>query len=553
MSAAYLAVRREAGDRLLSLRPRTVVATAVVVEWAAVAALALTVRHNGWIFYQGGDQLWYSTSGWLLGHGTVVQPLVGYLWTAMMTPLSLIAGPNLVSSLPAIVLLDVLVLLPIAIASLFGIARLISGRAFAYLVLTVWLVLPFAGILYTNAGYHQRYTELTLPQAFGLTAMADFPAMVATLVSVYFAARVVYDGSDVILDGIAAGVAAGAAIGIKPATALFLLAPALAFLVARRYSALPAFAAALVPAVVALSLWKWRGYGYLPLLHAEAPRQIAAAAGGVVGVDVRSYFRFDWAHFTREIDLLREHFWSGRLLMWLVVAGAIAVARRSWRAFALVVGWLAPFALIKGAYSEASIEDASLFRLMMPAFPAFVLLVASLPFLVPRSRRSWPAPEVAPRAPRRLRMATIVAAVVVTAVVPAIAIAAAHPMRGTPRAAAIQTPLIPISIDIGARARVRGRTVELSWRPQTPAGGAVFYHVYRSPGGKPAFGCWPGFPAEQCSFAGVDLGTTRGPSFRVQAEPGRWDYRVGVAANWLNDPTQGDVYMLSAPVTAVVR
>jgi hypothetical protein len=29
--------------------------------------------------------------------------------------------------------------------------------------------------------------------------------------------------------------------------------------------------------------------------------------------------------------------------------------------------------------------------------------------------------------------------------------------------------------------------------------------------------------------------------------PGTWSYRVGVAANWLDDPEQGDVFVVSGP------
>ena len=35
--------------------------------------------------------------------------------------------------------------------------------------------------------------------------------------------------------------------------------------------------------------------------------------------------------------------------------------------------------------------------------------------------------------------------------------------------------------------------------------------------------------------------------------PGRWSYRVGLSANWLNDRTKGDVLLLSEPVTVTVR
>jgi hypothetical protein len=40
----------------------------------------------------------------------------------------------------------------------------------------------------------------------------------------------------------------------------------------------------------------------------------------------------------------------------------------------------------------------------------------------------------------------------------------------------------------------------------------------------------------------------------VVDHPGRgtWTYRVGVAANWLNDPSLGDVYVVSPPVRVTV-
>ena len=38
-------------------------------------------------------------------------------------------------------------------------------------------------------GYHQKYTELTLPQLLGLTSVPDFPATVALLVCAFFCLR----------------------------------------------------------------------------------------------------------------------------------------------------------------------------------------------------------------------------------------------------------------------------------------------------------------------------------------------------------------------------
>ena len=41
------------------VRPAYVLAALVGIQWIAVLALALTVRHNGWLYYAGGDQLWH--------------------------------------------------------------------------------------------------------------------------------------------------------------------------------------------------------------------------------------------------------------------------------------------------------------------------------------------------------------------------------------------------------------------------------------------------------------------------------------------------------------
>ena len=49
-----------------NVHPAKLLVPAILVQWLSTLALALTVRHNGWLFYQGGDQLWYYVSGWLL-------------------------------------------------------------------------------------------------------------------------------------------------------------------------------------------------------------------------------------------------------------------------------------------------------------------------------------------------------------------------------------------------------------------------------------------------------------------------------------------------------
>ena len=157
---------------------------------------------------------------------------IGRGWPALLAPIAALGGPTLVPSLPAIVLFDVLVLGPVALLCIYGIAKRIGGQIFAYWAVLLWLTVPFIGIKFTDYLYHQRYTELTLPQGFGLTAMADFPSMVAVLVARLLRATrdraAGHDRSD------RCGLAGGIAVTIKPASAPFLGGLVLGFLYRRR-------------------------------------------------------------------------------------------------------------------------------------------------------------------------------------------------------------------------------------------------------------------------------------------------------------------------------
>jgi hypothetical protein len=553
-----------AADALEQARPRNVLAALIAVQWLSVLALARTVRHAGWIYYQGGDQLWTYTTGWLLAHGHLGDTLVGYLWPVLLAPIALVAGPNVLHAYPAVILIDVLVLGPVGTLALYGLAKQIAGRLFAYWTTVLWIALPFVGIWYTNTGYHQRYTELFLPQALGLTAMADFPTMVAALVSAYFTARVVFAERPSTADGLAAGIAAGAAIAIKPSTALFLGGPALALLAARRFKGAAWIVVGLAPALVTLTLWKARGLGHVPIASPFDTARLASGSLGLplgLGLNVHKYINLDWHHFQQELDALQEHFWSLRVIEWLVFAGVIGLARRSLRAMLLVGGWFGAFVVVKGTYVHASFADASLLRLLIPAAPAFVLIVAALPLLLPGvpqrlSRRVPPQPP--PGSAGRRGTVVLVAAVLGTAVVPFAAIAAVPLDAGLPPRVVTfgqpeDDPPIPAETSIGLRARVApGGTVTLDWSPQGASGEPVFYHVYRLPSSEPDYACQLQHGVESCAVALQDIGVAKTPHFVDRPGRGRWTYRIGVAANWLDDPTYGDVYAMSSAVVASV-
>jgi hypothetical protein len=531
-----------------AVRPLYVLGALVAVQWVAVLALALTVRHNGWLYYAGGDQLWHYSGAYLLGRGHLPPAYVGYGWSLMLLPLSWFGGPNLVSALPAIVLLNTLVLLPVALLCVYGIASRFAGRLFGYFAALSWIVLPYLGILVVEPGYHQKYTELTLPQALGLTSVPDFPATVALLVSAYFCLRAV--DSARWQPAAAAGLAAGWSIAIKPSNSIFLVAPALLFVVQRR-RALLVFAGALAPALLTLALWKYRGLGEL----AAAPAERVRLAAGVDSLlhRIHSPSLNSWSHLREVLDAFREHFWASRVIEWLPVAGCIALLARSRRAFLLVGSWFTVFLLAKGTYIPASVDDASFFRILMPAFPAYLILAASVVLLAPGAR-ARPAPRPVALAGRRLTVA-LVASAVLFAALPLGVIAAVPALHdGGRQALRVSDNLVPVSDSIGLRATVNNGAVQLTWRKRSAGTASVFYRVLRSNGphgGAACAGRLHGAP-DSCQLFMDDAGSTRTTSFTDRPEAGPHSYRIGVAANWVNDPSLGDVYVVSAPVSVTV-
>jgi hypothetical protein len=539
---------RRAVDALLAVRPLYVVGALVGVQWAALLVFALTVRHNGWLYYAGGDQLWHYSGAYLLGHGDLPPSFVGYGWSVLLAPVALIAGPNIVSALPAIVLLNAIVLLPVALICVYAIAARIAGRLFGYWAALLWIVLPYLGVVFVEQGYHQKYTELTLPQLLGLSTVPDFPSTVALLIAAYFCLRAV-DSRTWHAAG-AAGLAAGYAIAIKPSNAIFLFAPPLLFAVQARRALLP-FALGLAPALLTVALWKYRGLGQL----AAAPAEPMPLAGGVGGLGHRLYNSDlnSWNHLHQVLIGLREHFWAARVIEWLPLAGIVALAIRSLRGLLLIGTWFAAYLLLKGTYIPASIDDASIFRILMPGYPAYVVLAASVVLLVP-GVRVRPGPAPLRLAGRRLTVA-LAGAVTVFAVAPLAVVAAVPPLHdGGRRAAGQPVVLVPVDQAVAPRARADGDEVRLSWQPTSSRAAAVFYRILRASGPAGGLFCAGRLngAADNCQFSAESPGTARKASFVDRPGPGTWTYRVGVAANWLNDVGFGDITVLSPPVTVTV-
>jgi hypothetical protein len=135
-------------------------------------------------------------------------------------------------------------------------------------------------------------------------------------------------------------------------------------------------AGALLLLAVALVVQRRQAFTVAGIGVAVGVLAVAALHHGV-GLDVSK------DAFDANMAGLREYTWSNRILQWLPLAGAIGVARLSPLAAILLATWFGAFALAYGASPNIGVGDGGLFAALVPAFPAFALLVVSVPLLVP--------------------------------------------------------------------------------------------------------------------------------------------------------------------------
>jgi hypothetical protein len=531
----------------------------LAVQIGATVALFFSINHNGWLTYQGGDQIWLVTSGWLLGKAEVGYALTSHGWPMLLAPLTWITGSSSVELLPLTTVLQVGVLGPIATLAVYDIGARLAGRLAGLWCSAAFVATPFLAIPYFVQRYHDSWVDQFLPQALGLTQQADFPSVVAVLVSVALTVRALQAGA--LREAVLAGTFAGVALALKPANALFLGGPLLAFLLARRFVHAGLFAVALGPALLALTIWKSKGLGEVPLFALDEVR-LAAGAGDPAVASVTSWFdrtvHLNFDTWKQNMSNLREFTWSARVIQFLPLAGAVAVARRSVPAAGLFLGWLLGYVIVKGAADVATVESGSFWRLIMPGLPAFVLLAAAIPLLVPTFLERM-GPRLTPLPGRRPDLHATVAVVAFLALAPLAVLLASTPARSahnpTPPPDFVASEVIVDEIGVPADpdvvslevSRVGGAN-ELTWTDSTERT-RTFYRVYRSSLSR-------GFPDMNCQLRGgrrcelraETLVTTRERTFVDPNPPPDAAYRIGVAANWLDDPERGDVFALSPPV-----
>jgi hypothetical protein len=531
-----------------------VLATLAGAQIAATLALALRVQHNGWVYFQGGDQIWFSSTGWLLGRLEVAPTETSYLWPLVQAPVTWATGPTYVQVLPALVVLNVLVLGPIGLVCFYGIATRIGGRLLGYWAAFLWVIAPFAAIPLFVERYHEKWTEQFLPQATGLTAMADYPSMIVVLAAAFFVTRSLSPGR--VADAALAGLLLGAAGGLKPPNLLLGFGAALAYPLARRWREALAFGTAVAVCLLLLAFWKQRTLGTIPVFAVEHARLAAGATPAALELNIHKYIQLDVHHWRDQMDQLREFFFSRRLAQWAPFAGLLALLRVGRPAIAgLLTGWLGAFILVKGFNENADIQANTFWRLLMPAWPAYLLLFASIPLLVPTLYRRL-GPRLSPPTDRAVRVRWIVVAVVLTVLLPAAATAASDRVAPPTPAIVPETPsgdiLTPVDKSITLTTEKVGKRQRLSWSGG-PWRAKVFYRVYRSTRAHGDLLCTTSNSVSWvCHFTGEPIGSTRDRTFVDANAPPGATYRIGVGTNWANDPNLGDIFAFS-PLARAAR
>ena len=208
---------------------------------------------------------------------------------------------------------------------------------------------------------------------------------------------------------------------------------------------------------------------------------------------------------------------------------------------------------MKGFSTRADIQANTFWRLLMPAWPAYLLLFASIPLLIPTLARRLgdrirpvSSPGVAPR--------WIVVVALLTVIVPGVAIAVSTPLELPQTKVVVQDIesgdiLTPIDDTVVLRVSRAGTGQRLTWTDGGAWRADVFYRVYRHDGPGEDTECTVADGvAVYCVIRGQPIATTRDLSFVDENAPAAATYRIGVGTNWIDDPDEGDVFAFSPPV-----
>jgi hypothetical protein len=525
-------------------RPRILLPALCLIAWGFALWLALDTPHNGWVWYSGGDATEYWNGQWAVAHGLVPQAIISYGLPVLYGWVPLVAGPSLLDGLPVIAVLQVTILVPLGVLGVWAVGDRLFGRRYAAASAALWTFGPLLMMWGFTYRYRAEFEQLFLaPHWAGLTNMADQASLVAVLWAVWAALRAVETGrAD---HGVVAGVLAGITIALKPANGYLVPAIAVLFLATWRPRTAAAWTAGIVPALLALLVWKAKGLGHVPIVS-NAAGATREAASTPLALQTNQYVKFDQHHFSQELRDLREVFWEPRLLEFFVIAGGLGALRRAPAKGLFLLTWFAAFCVVKGSSIHADISAVSYWRFVEPGLPALVLLAAALVFLWPGTTRLRSTEPAETRGVFKRRGLIVPAA---AAVIPLVVVLGASAATGFRFARdndnATEAPIVA-SLAPALQPATGG--VELTWRPRNPPGGThVSYIVLRTASGN---GCdKPPEGADECFIRMTRVAWTRQPAYLDHPGKGTFTYRIAVVADYRDDPASRDLMLLSTPTS----
>jgi hypothetical protein len=297
-------------------------------------------------------------------------------------------------------------------------------------------------------------------------------------------------------------------------------------------------------------IWKHRGLGSIPVISSDRTALgLAAVAVTIAAIhfNLHRYLPLDWGEFHHNLDAFREYTWSQRVVYWTTAGGLVGLLRR-WTVAGVLVGtWLATFLLVKGSSRSAGFDIGAFLTHMVPAFPAYFLLLVSIPFLLPfygrRDRR--PSPRYSGTALPAVASGVLglfaLAGLLVVTILPTSARATPADVPGY-----FLVPIDTFHLD----ASVVGNSVHLRWSSAGPGGAEARYAVLRTAGSTdqcPRIAGSSGACQLQAEFVGSVPGTVLSTVDRPP--PGTWTYRIGQSVS-ADSKHRGDtdLIVLSTPV-----
>jgi hypothetical protein len=317
--------------------------------------VALAASRTGSVFGDvvGVDATIADAAG--VAHGTLPST-GGPLYPLLLAPLArLTTRADRVASVVTIV--NVLVLAPLATYCMLEVARRIAGRMFAALTATVWLLAPVAAVPLFAASYRPTYVDDVLPALYGLAVQPAYLAMVLSLVAAAFALRAVAGAPRT---AFVSGLVSAAAIACLPVSAGIAAGVLISLAVARRWRGVGEAIAGLAAGLAPTLIWRRRALETVTFTFGDP----------------------SWSGFQGSMSNIREFFYSNRLLQWLPVAGALGMLRLMRPAAGLTAGW-AFLAAVIGVATPTSFAAGRFFVDLIPVWPAYALLVAAIPALIP--------------------------------------------------------------------------------------------------------------------------------------------------------------------------